>query len=146
LTTVEQQTQLHRLRLAATLERNTVARRYHQANVTLMARVWTHYLGFVTGMTLALVGAAFVLGRISEESSELQVGAGASTPSASLRTASPGLVLGAFGVVLMIVTIVTHHEIETKEVPVYFGRDGVEGKGVQPDITLVPTPALPASR
>src|SRR5215469_15904477 len=36
----------------ALLEANALDRRYHQASVGLMARVWTSYLGFVTGMVL----------------------------------------------------------------------------------------------
>jgi hypothetical protein len=51
-------------RASILLEAHVVDLRYHQANVFLMARVWTNYLGFVTGMTLALVGAAFILGQL----------------------------------------------------------------------------------
>src|ERR1044071_307830 len=36
------------------LEQYSLQRRYHQANVLLMARVWTRYLGFVTGMICTL--------------------------------------------------------------------------------------------
>jgi hypothetical protein len=50
-------------RTLAELERNALERRYHQANVLLMARTWTRYLGFLTGMIMAFVGAAFILGR-----------------------------------------------------------------------------------
>lgn len=57
---------------AAALEVNVIERRHHQANVLLMARVWTNYLGFVTGMTIALVGAAFILGQLKEVDAELK--------------------------------------------------------------------------
>lgn len=57
--------ELARWKILTTLEKGAVERRYHQANVLLMSRVWIHYLGFVTGMILALVGAVFILGRLS---------------------------------------------------------------------------------
>lgn len=132
---VGEQMQFYQLRLAATLESNMVARRYHQANVAMMSRVWTHYLGFVTGMMLALVGSAFVLGRLNDPPSDLQSSGGGW--SFTLRTASPGLVLSVLGVLLMIVTIVTHHEIQTQDIPVYFGKD------FRPSINLTPSPSSP---
>jgi hypothetical protein len=49
--------------VAAVLEADALQRRYHQANANMLARVWTRQLGFITGMLLALVGAAFILGR-----------------------------------------------------------------------------------
>src|SRR5262249_10180503 len=53
------------------LEQYSVQRRYHQANVLLMARIWTRYLGFVTGMICTLVGAIFILGKLQEPTSAL---------------------------------------------------------------------------
>jgi hypothetical protein len=101
----------------AVLESNALERRYHQANVLLMSRVWTRYLGFVTGMILALVGAVFILGKLREEASELRArGIGGAL---SLRSTSPGLVLATLGVGLMAITLVTHQEIATSDAPVY---------------------------
>jgi hypothetical protein len=101
----------------AILEAGALDRRYHQANVLLMSRVWARYLGFVTGMILALVGAVFILGKLREESSEISaqgVGGGL-----SMRSTSPGLVLATLGVALMAMTIVTHFEITTTDSPIY---------------------------
>jgi hypothetical protein len=105
------------LLMLALLETNALQRRYHQANVLLMSRVWARYLGFVTGMILALVGAVFILGKLSEEATEL----GATGPDVgfNLRSGSPGVILAVLGVVLMGATIVTHHEIETVDQPIY---------------------------
>lgn len=105
------------MKVLAILEANAFERRYHQANVLLMSRVWARYLGFVTGMILALVGAGFILGRLRELSSEIS----ASGPGSgfSLRSSSPGLVLATLGVVLMAMTIVTHQEITTSDTPIY---------------------------
>lgn len=103
--------------LLARLEASTLRHRYHQANVFLMSRVWARYLGFVTGMILALVGAAFILGKLREQPTELSAeGMGGML---NLRSASPGIVLAVLGVTLMITTIVTHHSIRTANSPVY---------------------------
>jgi hypothetical protein len=118
------------LAAAVALEANLIERRYHQANVLLMSRVWTAYLGFVTGMTLALVGAAFILGQLRDVDTALSGGV-AATPVA-LRTASPGVVLCVLGTALMITTIVTHHDIETHDVPTYFNPSHATDK---PDVS-----------
>jgi len=72
------------------LEGYSLQRRYHQANVLLMSRVWTRYLGFVTGMILAFVGAAFILGKLREPETKLD---SEGIWKFSLTTASPGLIL-----------------------------------------------------
>ena len=99
------------------LEGNALQRRYHQANVLLMSRIWTGYLGFVTGMILALVGATFILGKLRE--SESQVDAGSELWKLSITTASPGLVLALLGTILMITTMVSHYEIKVDDGQLY---------------------------
>ena len=126
---------LQQLNVAAALENNVIERRYHQANVLLMSRVWTNYLGFVTGMTLALVGAAFILGQLRTPEAELT--ASVSAAPLTLRTASPGLVLCVLGVALMITTIVTNHDIETRDTPAYFNP---LNKSDRPDLPFGPVP------
>jgi hypothetical protein len=107
-----------RLRALIVLESTSLDRHYHQANVLLMSRVWIHYLGFVTGMILALLGAAFILGKLREPSSEFQAKS-SGIAEFSLKTASPGLILAVLGVMLMMTTIVAHHEISENHVAVY---------------------------
>ena len=107
------------LRVLATLDAALLERRYHQANVFLMGRLWTSYLGFVTGMILALVGAVFILGKLRED--PVEAAAKGAFGEGTLRTSSPGIVLAALGVVLMITTIVTNHPIQTADAPVYIG-------------------------
>ncbi|HEX7981143.1 MAG TPA: hypothetical protein VF461_21220 [Gemmatimonadaceae bacterium] len=107
------------LRVLASLDAALLERRYHQANVFLMGRLWTSYLGFVTGMILALVGAVFILGKLREDPTE--AAAKGTFGEGTLRTSSPGIVLAALGVVLMITTIVTSHPIQTADSPVYIG-------------------------
>jgi hypothetical protein len=99
------------------LEGHALQRRYHQANVLLMSRVWTTYLGFVTGMILSLVGAAFILGKLREPESKLD--AESTLWKFSLTTASPGLILALLGTILMVTTMVTHFDIEVQDGPLY---------------------------
>jgi len=70
-------------------------------------------------MILALVGAAFILGKIRESETRLDVNG---IWKFSIITASPGLVLALLGTILMITTIVTHFEIAVEDAPVYTGR------------------------
>jgi hypothetical protein len=83
-----------------------------------MSRTWTRYLGFMTGMIFALVGAAFVMGKLREQESALALKNAA--VEANITTTSPGLVLCLLGTVLMLATLLTHHDIETWEAnPIY---------------------------
>lgn len=99
------------------LEGHAIERRYHQAGMMLMARVWIMYLGFITGMILAIVGATFILGKLRESSSTL--GADSVAGTFSLQTASPGLILSLLGTILMITTMVARPEINVIDVPLY---------------------------
>lgn len=101
----------------ALLEENALERRYHQANVLLMSRSWIRYLGFITGMILALVGAAFILGKLRETGSDLSLSNAAA--NVTIKSTSPGLVLGVLGTILMLTTIVTNSEIDTRDGPLY---------------------------
>jgi hypothetical protein len=99
------------------LEANVLQRRYHHAGVLLISRIWTRYLGFVTGTILAMVGAAFILGKLQEASSNL--GAEGGLWKVSLTTASPGLVLAALGTTLMLATLATSMDLYVNDGPVY---------------------------
>ena len=99
------------------LEEQTIEHRYAQVNATLMLRAWTRHLGFLTGMIMAFVGAAFILGRFRETEAAVRV---SSAPvKAALSTTSPGLVLAALGTALMMATILMHADIETRDAPMY---------------------------
>jgi hypothetical protein len=106
-----------RLKSLVMLEGNMVDNLYHQAHVLLMARIWTSYIGFVTGMILALVGATFVLGKLKAPPSDL--GAKSNLWEISFKSSSPGLILAALGTTLMLATILTHNDIKTNQQAVY---------------------------
>jgi len=99
------------------LEANALDRRYHQASVVLMARVWTSYMGFVTGMVLAIIGAVFILGRVQGTHTSLE--AKVAEASAALKTSAPGIVLAAMGVLLMIATLFVRYNISVSDAAIY---------------------------
>jgi hypothetical protein len=137
-----------RWKAAVLLEQDLIARRYKQVNSVILARVWTRYLGFLTGMTLALVGAFFVLGQLRTDRSTLA--AKTQGLEASLATTSPGLVLAALGTVLMSISLVVTFEFETRDQPTYVGRRDIGGAamprpGIMNDSGAAPTsPRTPA--
>jgi hypothetical protein len=106
-----------RLRALVLLESSTLDRHYHQATTLVLSRLWKNYLGFVTGMILALVGAAFVLGKLEGPDSEL--GAKGEAGELSFKSASPGLMLAVLGVILMVTTVVVHTDITVTNQAIY---------------------------
>lgn len=116
-TTSEQVAAAGRLQSLVTLELYALERRYHQANVLLMSRIWIRYLGFITGMILALMGGAFILGRLREPPSKWSANAGSG--KFSFEGTSPGMFLAGLGVILMLFTIVVNHKIDVKDQAVY---------------------------
>ncbi len=107
------------------LEQDVVKRRYHRANSAVLARIWTRYLGFVTGMILALVGAVFILGKLQEPPTKLE--ADTSALKMSLYTSSPGIVLAVLGSMIMAIALAIPFEIETRDRATY----AIQGKAVQ---------------
>jgi hypothetical protein len=131
-----------RLEVLSRMEAYLVQQRYHHASVLMMSGLWIRYLGFVTGMILALVGASFVLGKLREPASELT--GKFPTGEGSLRTTSPGIILVVLGVVLMFTTIVNRDIYEVKDVPVYLNV--ITNPSIPPEIqvpTMIPPEEYP---
>ena len=99
------------------LESFTIKNRYHQANTLLMSRIWMIYLGFITGVVICLVGALFILGKMSESVSEID--ADTSIWKVSISTSSPGIILVVFGTLLMITTLFSKSEIRVEDTSIY---------------------------
>lgn len=134
--------QLVRAKASIVLEGEALARRYDQAQAIVVSKLWTRFMGFTTGMILALVGAAFVLGRLQEPASSLQAsGAGASL---AFTSASPGLVLAVLGSTLMALAITSTFDIETRDAPTYFkteeGVDPADNAPADVDHIVTPSP------
>jgi hypothetical protein len=113
-----EQMRLEATRASYNLERELVARRYEQGNLSYLNRLWTRFMGFVTGMVLALVGAAFVLGKLETDKSELE--AAASGMSMTMRSTSPGLLLAVLGTCLMGLSIALPVTVSVTDAAVYF--------------------------
>ena len=104
-------------KVAVLLEEHTINRRYHQANVALLVRMSVKYLGFLTGMLMSLMGAAFVLGRLTEATSKLA--AQGPFGKFTIATVSPGLILAVLGTVLMITTVMVNPPTDVNDGNVY---------------------------
>jgi len=120
-----------RFKTLALLEADALQRRYRQANSTMLARVWTRQLGFATGMLLALVGAAFVLGRLQEPPTRLS--GEAQGAKAALESSSPGLVLAVLGTLLMGLALWIPFGVETRDVATYLKPSAAETPAPRPD-------------
>ena len=118
----DKQFELVRARATYELEREIIARRYDQATLMLSARLWTRLMGFITGMILALVGAAFVLGKLSEDTSELDTKGGPPGQqwSLTLRSSSPGIILAVLGSLLMTLSIAVQGTVNMQDQAIYF--------------------------
>src|SRR5262249_54967656 len=124
------------------LESEIIGRRYHLAATLLAGRVWQLYLGFITGMILSLVGAAFILGKLREAESESSIGS--SSVTVSLKSSSPGVILTILGVVLMITTIVNNQKIEVEDRPHYL-MEMSASQSNSPQDKKPPLPDLPGA-
>jgi len=124
------------------LESNALERRYHQANVILMARVWTSYLGFVTGMIISLIGAAFTLGRI--QGGETTIEAKLSLAAGTLRTAMAGLALIALGVILMIASLFVRYDIKLADPTYLYSKNAANDSAAndKPPVVLFPSSTI----
>jgi hypothetical protein len=116
-TTLDQQRSCVETKVLLRLEAYTIAHRYHQANAALLVRAWIKYLGFLTGMILAVVGAVFILGRLTEAASHLA--AEGTFGKLSIQTVSPGLILVLLGTILMITTILVNPPTDVSDAPLY---------------------------
>jgi hypothetical protein len=106
-----------RVKAVMLMEANVIERRYHQASAGAMGRIYLIFLGFATGMVLALTGSTFVLGKLRESATML--GGGTPEWSATFRSGSPGLVLALFGTVLMLSTIFSRADIAVRDQALY---------------------------
>lgn len=119
------------------LESHALQQRYHQANVLLMARIWVRYLGFITGMILSFIGAIFVLGKLRESKTEMSVGGSVET---HIATQSPGIILVLLGSIIMLTTILSHHQIAVVDAPIYIPQSVDSTNTAAPTIVNPPLP------
>ena len=113
-----------RLVIQADLERTLLSRRYHQANVFLMSRIWIQYLSFLTGMILAVMGGVFILSQLRTPESRAEAEAG-SLGKFSFSSASPGVILSILGCFIIMASLTTVIPIEIPEASVYLDATAI---------------------
>ncbi|WP_020607629.1 hypothetical protein [Spirosoma spitsbergense] len=126
-----------RLKAAILLQTNSQRQLYHQATIGLMVRTWLRYLGFVTGMILAIVGATFILGKLDTDTSELNVKS--ASVEGSIKSSSPGLILVLLGTLLMMAAILVNHQIGANEAPIYLDSEASKSRVGDDEQLLLPT-------
>ncbi len=102
------------------LEAATLDKRYHQAGGMLMSRIWSRQLTFITGMVLAFVGAVFILGKLSESSS--QISGETAQLKLAITSASPGLILSFLGTSLIIASLFVASNLDVADGAAYVNR------------------------
>jgi Mg2+/citrate symporter len=106
------------------MEEESMNRRYHQGGLLLLSRIFIKYLGFLTGMIIAIVGAVFIIGKLSEDQSKIEGSAGEKIKF-SIISSSPGIIFGILGTVLMVSSILQHNEITIQEQPMYLNPNTI---------------------
>ncbi len=134
--TYENQLKARELDVKSRMEVFIVTQRYRHISVLLMSGLWIRYLGFITGMILALVGASFVLGKLREPTQMLK--GKFSAIDFSFRTTSPGVILVVLGALLMFATIIDEDTYNVKDANVYLSP-----VNTVPIPENLPTPMLP---
>jgi hypothetical protein len=136
-----------RFKALALLEADTLQRRYQQATAATLSRVWTRQMGFIIGMMMALIGSAFILGRIEVRQANLSADYGGTQTTggsikAALATSSPGIVLATLGTVLMALVIVIPGRVSTTDVPVYLRLPEMTGLAAGLDLYTEPVTVI----
>jgi hypothetical protein len=107
-----------KLYILTKMEEHSLNKRYSQAGVITMSTIYTKYLGFFTGMILAIVGSAFVISKLKEDVSQIE-GSYSETAKLKLLSSSPGVVFAVLGTVLMSISIINKGEVKVDDVPLY---------------------------
>jgi hypothetical protein len=140
----ENRMDLARLETVALLESNALQSRYHQATIAVLIRVCIIFLGFLTGMALALVGAAFILGKLREAASNMEAQGGAW--KLAITSTSPGLILAVLGTALMMATIWARVEVNVTDAALYFTPVAINTQKVAITQTAPANPEQPADK
>jgi hypothetical protein len=102
------------------LETELVDKRFHLESAVLMSRIVVKQLSFITGIVMALLGALFILGKLSELPSKVE--GGTAQWHVGINSASPGLILSFFGTVLLVISLSSEINLDTREHAVYVSR------------------------
>ena len=100
------------------MEEKALDHRYAQSGFLLVARTYTKYLGFFTGMILAIVAAVFIISKLREGETTFGGTAGEKMQF-NLVSTSPGIIFGILGTTLMMATILYNPTIDQTDSPLY---------------------------
>ncbi|MFN8361344.1 MAG: hypothetical protein U0264_15635 [Candidatus Kapaibacterium sp.] len=110
--------------ILAHLEQESMYRRYNQGGLLLMSRIFVKYLGFITGMILTILGAVFIIGKLSDSYSKIE-GTASDKIKFNLLSSSPGVIFGVLGTLLMLSTIWQHNDIVVQDSPLYLNTSNI---------------------
>lgn len=103
------------------LERDVIAYRQHRATSALTTRTWMRFMSLVFGAILIVIGASFILGKITTpdaSTGELTFG----DIKGNFATSSPGLALIVLGSVLMLAPNFATQEIRTDDTSSFIAK------------------------
>ena len=121
------------------LEDRALRSRHHQNTAVIESRVWTRFMGFMTGMMMVLCGCIFILGKLE---SQFEGNAKTAGSEGAMKTNSPGLVLAVVGSVLIAISLSVSVTVEVVDRPVYLADPGQANE--RPAPTLPPPLPLPS--
>jgi hypothetical protein len=123
----------------ATLEQAALQQRFNVQVAIVKGRLWSRFMGFMTGMLLALTGCVFVLGKLR---TDIDFSGSASGASAVLRTTSPGVYLALLGTVVIGMALAVPGSVESTDAAIYLPA---KGDGAAPSHVMQPPAPLPAA-
>jgi ABC-type multidrug transport system fused ATPase/permease subunit len=124
--------------IRAVLESTALQQRFNVQATVVNGRVWTRFMGFLTGMLLALTGCVFVLGKLRESITFTGEGQGA---KAALATSSPGVFLAFLGAAVISISLLVQSSVEMTDVAVYLPSHTMATVAERPDPLPLPQPA-----
>lgn len=100
-----------------TLEQFALSNRYYHARLIVRSRILIISLSFLTGITLSIIGAIFILSKYSEKHTE--IGAGNEKLNVKLVSSSPGIILSFLGIVLISISVFSKTNLSVIDSPIY---------------------------
>jgi len=125
--------------IRAVLEGVALQQRFNVQATVVKGRLWTRFMGFLTGMLLALTGCVFVLGKLRES---VNFGGEGQGFKATLATSSPGVFLAFLGTVIIAIALIVQTTVESSDTSVYLSRQVQE---IPPPAAPVKERSLPAA-
>lgn len=126
----------------STLEQAALQQRFNVQVAIVKGRLWARFMGFLTGMLLALTGCVFVLGKLR---SDIDFSGSAKGTSAALKTSSPGVYLALLGTIIIVMALAVPGSVESTDAAVYLLPRGEVPGPSRVNTAPAPLPASPAA-